>query len=124
MLQQKAEILLHENGFVLPDHNKNCLFQNTGNESVKHFLTKALIFKILRERGRTIGTEVELDGGVVDVLDVDNKIAYEIETNLDKRKIFEKLRNYPKIHDIFFIDTREVPNNFTEAENYLRVKLV
>lgn len=122
VLQQKAEKLLQENGFVLPDYSKNCLFCNSGNESVKHFLVKALIFKILRERSRTVGTEVEVNGGIVDVLDVDNLIAYEVETNLTKKKILEKLQM--RVRDIFFIDTREVPNDIFEAEKFLREKIV
>ncbi len=122
-LQQKAQKSLHENGFVLSDNNKNCLFSNSGNESVKHFLIKAIIFKILRERNRTVGTEIEVKGGIVDILDIDNLIAYEVETQLTRKKILEKLQ-MSGVRDIFFIDTQEVPDDFYEAEKFLRDKVV
>ena len=91
---------------------------------MKHFLVKAMILKILRERGRTVGTEIELQNGIADLVDVDNSIVYEIETNLTKEKIFQKIRNYQAAKDIFFIDTRENPDDLNEAEKYLRQKVI
>lgn len=120
----EAEKLLSENGFVLNNKNKNCLFINSGNEGMKHWLIKAIIFKILRERGRNVGTEVEVNSGIIDILDADNLIAYEIETNLTKKKIREKIRNYSLVKDIFIIDTKEISDDLEEAENFLREKIV
>lgn len=91
---------------------------------MKHFLVKAIILKILRERGRTAGTEVEVRNGVADLVDLDNSIVYEVETNITKEKIYQKIRNYESAKDIFFIDTREVPDDLNEAEKYLREKVV
>lgn len=119
-----SEKLLHQNGFVLNDKNKNCLFLHNSEESMKHFLVKAMILKILRERGRTVGTEIEIKNGIVDLVDVDNSIVYEIETNLTKEKVYQKIRNYESAKDIFFIDTREVPDDLVEAEKFLREKVV
>lgn len=120
----KSEELLRNNGFVINERNVNSLFCNNGNESIKHFLVKSIIFKILRERKRRVGTEIEVKTGIVDILDLDSMIAYEIETNLTKQKIREKLLNLISVKDVFFIDTREVPDDIFEAEKYLKEKIV
>lgn len=120
----KSNQLLQENGFVLTDRNKNCLFTNSGSETMKHWLVKAIIFKILRERRAQVGTEVEVNGGIVDVLDIDNMIAYEVEKHFTKRKLLEKLRNISGLRDVFFIDILEVPDDICEAESFIREKVV
>jgi hypothetical protein len=120
----RTEELLRENGFVLTEKNKNCLYLNGGSESIKHFFVKALIFKILRDRGRQVGTEVEVNGGIVDVLDLENMIAYEVETNLTKEKIIDKIYCLHGLRDVFFIDTKEVSSDLYEAEKYLKEKVV
>lgn len=120
----RAEELLKESGFVLTDKNKNCLFVNSGKETMKHWLTKAMIFKILRGRGRIVGTEIETKNGIADLIDVDNKIVYEIESRITKKKVEEKLRQFATANDIFIIDLRKVPNDIDKAEKYLREKIV
>lgn len=120
----KSERLLKENGFVLPEKNKNCLFTSTGSETMKHWIVKAIIFKQLRNTGRQVGTEVEVNGGIVDVLDVDNMIAYEVENNLTREKLKSKVMSISGLKDVFFIDILEVPDDIQEAESYLKEKLV
>ena len=46
--QIKAREILRENGMVVNEKNKNCLFTHNKNESLKHFIVKAILFKILR----------------------------------------------------------------------------
>lgn len=120
----KSERMLEENGFVLPERSKNCLFTNGGSETMKHWLVKAIIFKILRERRAQVGTEVEVNGGIVDVLDIDNMIAYEVENRFTKRKLLDKLRSISGLRDVFFIDILEVPDDIQEAESFIREKVV
>ena len=91
MSQSKAIQLLREKNYVITERNKNCLFLHNSHESLKHFVIKAIVFKILREFDRTVGTEIETNGGIADVIDVDNLIVYEIESNFSKRKLKEKL---------------------------------
>jgi len=55
----QAETQLKNQGFVVSKKGMNCLFSSSGKESTKHFVSKAIIFKILRDRGRTVVTEVE-----------------------------------------------------------------
>jgi len=118
----QAEKLLASKGFVLNKKNENCLFLHNKKESMKHFIVKAIIFKILRERGRKVGSEIEFENGIVDLLDVDNLIIYEIENNRTKAK--EKVKRLKSVTDVFVIDLKKVPNNLKEAEKYLREKVV
>jgi len=118
----QAEKLLASKGFVLNKKNENCLFLHNKKESMKHFIVKAIIFKILRGRGRKVGSEIEFENGIVDLLDVDNLIIYEIENNRTKAK--EKIKRLKSIRDIFVIDLKEVPDSLKEAEKYLREKVV
>ena len=120
ILQFEAERMLREKGLVIDENYVNCLFLYNKKESLKHFLVKAIIFKILRERGRRIACEVEIKNGIVDLLDLDNLIAYEIESDFDKKKIERKVRNYKIVNDVIFINLREVPNEFKKAEKFLR----
>jgi UTP-glucose-1-phosphate uridylyltransferase len=120
----QAEKLLASKGFVLNEKNKNCLFTNSGNESMKHWIVKAMIFKILRERKRTVGTEIETKNGIVDVIDVDNLIVYEIENGLNKRKKKKKLRQLKDFKDIFIIDLKNLPDSLKKLEEILNERIV
>ncbi len=57
----KSRQMLEESGFVLPESTKNCLFTNGGSETMKHWIVKAIIFKLWRDMGRQVGTEVEFN---------------------------------------------------------------
>jgi hypothetical protein len=118
--QIKAREILRENGIVVNEKNKNCLFTHNKNESLKHFIVKAILFKILREKRRNVGSEIEIKNGIVDLIDLDNLIAYEIENEINKKRINEKLKNYKVVKDVFFIDCKKVPNDLEKAEKYLR----
>jgi len=124
MLQSKSFDLLKENGFVITDRNKNCLFLHNSHESIRHFVVKAMIFKILRELGRAVGTEIETTNGIADVIDFDNLIVYEVETNLTKNKIREKLDQFKIFRDLFIVDTRKFSCRLDELENKLRELIV
>ncbi len=124
MLQSKSFDLLKENGFVITDRNKNCLFLHNSHESMKHFIVKAMIFKILRERGRNVGTEIETRNGIADVIDLDNLIVYEIETSVSKNKIKEKLNQFKDFRDLFIVDARKLSSNLDDLEISLRRTLV
>jgi UTP-glucose-1-phosphate uridylyltransferase len=119
----RAEKLLRTSGIVLNNNNKNCLFMHNSHESTKHWIIKSIIFKILRERNRTVGAEIELRGGIVDVLDVDNFIGYEVESNINKKSIQQKSKRLWRLHDVVFIDVKKVPDSIEGAEKYLK-KLV
>jgi len=89
---------------------------------MKHWIVKAMIFKILREMGRMVGSEVEVDGGIVDVIDVDNMIVYEIEMKMCWQEYETNM--FGKLRDIFVIDLKKVPDDLNDIEKYLREKIV
>jgi len=117
--QNAAEKMLYKKGFVLNERNANCLFPHNKNESLKHWVTKAIIFHILRKKGRNVGTEIEVGNAIADVFDSDNRIAYEIENNFSKTRRERKIRNLSGAKDVFVIDLRSVPNDIDAAKKYL-----
>ena len=119
VVSSQAEKMLKQNGFVVNKNNKNCLFGSSGKESMKHFVTKAIIFKILRDRGRDAATEVETKSAIVDVLDIDNRIAYEVENGFDEEDIIG-LISHSELRDIFLIDIKEIPDSIYDAEEFLK----
>lgn len=122
--QNLAERILKEKGFVLNDKNANCLFMHNKKESLKHLLVKAILLKILVERNRTAGCEIEVGNGIADVFDSENKIVYEIESGLSKRRIKEKTSKLSAATDIIFIDTKKIPNNMFLARKCLQKIIV
>jgi len=118
-----AEKKLEEDGFAVNENSKNCLFCSNGKESIKHFVAKAIIFKILRECGRNVATEVETKSAIVDVLDMDNRIAYEVENGFDEDDIIG-LISHKELRDIFLIDLKEISNDIYEAEEFLKQILI
>ena len=86
---------------------------------MEHWLVKALVFKILHDRSRTIMTEAETGNCIVDVLDADNSTAYEIETSPTERMIKQKVSRLWHLHDVFIIDIRKIPDSLEKAVKYL-----
>ena len=118
--QLKALKLLKSLGYVLNEQNKNCLYLT--KESMKHWLIKSAIFKILRDRGMVVGTEIEVNGGIVDVIDVGNLIVYEVENGSRRKK--KKLEQFKDFKDVFIIDLKTLPDNLKEIEMALKEKIV
>jgi len=107
--------------------DRDCLYPHSAEETMKHWLIKAMIFKILHDLGRNVRTEAqseETNGNIVDVLDEDNLVAYEVETVLTRKIIEQKLRNLWQLHDVFIIDTRKIPDGIEAAVEYLKRKIV
>jgi hypothetical protein len=102
----------------------NCLYLNNGKETVKHFVVKAILFKILREKGRKVATEVDIIHDVVDLIDLDNLIAYEIETNPTKEKVNKRARELNFVKEIFFIDLKKLPDNIEKLERILEKMII
>lgn len=56
------------------------------HESFEHFLTKCLIYKILVDKRHKVDMEVKLPEGIIDVVDLTDRVLYEVETNHTKEK--------------------------------------
>ena len=115
----QPERQLEKNGFAISKKGIGCLFSSSGKESMKHFISKAIIFKLLLDRGRTVATEVETKDAIVDVLDIDNRIAYEVENGFDENDIL-KLVSQTELRDVFLIDMKDIPDDVCAAEKFLK----
>jgi hypothetical protein len=118
MSQIFAAKLLSKRGFVMNERNSKCLFPHSSKESLKHWIVKAIIFKILLDRGMNVGSEIEVGNRIVDVFDSDNKIAYEIENDVSGFKRRRYL-NFAA-NDVFVINLKKVPDDIELAKKYLQ----
>jgi hypothetical protein len=108
-------------GVVYEPHEVNKLTK-WRSEKLEHFITKSLLFYILRSMKHDVITEFEISGcGVGDVLDLTTSTQYEIESEAKPHVVKEKLNWYLRNNvDIVFIDLRKVPNNLGERFKYLK----
>lgn len=89
------------------------------SEEVKHFIVKCVLYKLFKDAGKYPQCEVEVGGGVADV--VCNNFCFEIESNPTPKKVEKKLKAFGGFKDIFVIDLRKVPDNLPEMVDYLKI---
>jgi hypothetical protein len=89
------------------DSNKNCV--RFGTDDLKHMLAKTIVSWILSSRGRNFYTELPVKNGIIDIVDLDEKIAYEVENHYCPSKIEEKkkLLEGSPLKDIIIFDIRK-----------------
>ena len=67
-------------------------------ESIDHWLTKALVFRILRMAGHDVVTEFEITGmGIGDIFDLTTSIQYEIETTSYPKFLQKRAEQYRRM---------------------------
>ncbi len=94
----------------------NKLRIHTKYESLKHFLAKAVVMKILFEKGRFSVSEAEFNNGrIVDVLDIFEKTGYEFESTGVNRKADPC--------NIVTFDLRKVPNDINEMYKWFKKRI-
>ena len=79
-------------------------------ETLTHRLVKFLIAHHLFEQDHYFKTEQPIKKSWCDVIDLNDFVIYEIETNINGTKIKKKLEEFyhPFIEDIIFIDTQKL----------------
>lgn len=100
----------------------NTLSSWNWNESPDHFFTKAMIFKILRERDKNVFSEVRIMNGIADIFSIDDQIIYEVESVKNeetRKKKLDQFRSY-LIKDIVIIYIADLPQDW--AERYEKLK--
>jgi hypothetical protein len=104
----------------LPEH-VNALKMHP-NETLDHWITKAIVFRLLRKMKHDVVTEFEITGmGVGDVLDLTNSIQYEIETTSYQKFITDRAKQYARIGvDVIVIPLKKLPKNIKEREKALK----
>ena len=117
--QIEAKDILRKRGFVLNARNARCVFPHSRRESLKHWAIKSIMLKILMDRGRNAGSEIEVGNGIADIFDSDTGIAYEIESRRNGKSRREKTARMSSAKDVLFIDSSKVPDDIFKARKYL-----
>lgn len=98
------------------------------NESLKHFIAKSLVCRILFERRRSFVCEASIENGnKVDVCDLSMQIAYEIEPRKSDAMLDSKFGKYgvsPAIKDIIIIPYEGLPDEASLAYRKLEEMVV
>ena len=99
--------------------NQNVIV-TASNETMKHFIVKAMLFKLLREKGRRTGCEMEVGNGVADIVDLETKYAYEVESEPEKGRLRKKIEQFAGyLTDMIVIDLAKVPDDLNLMKLYL-----
>ena len=103
----------------LPEH-VNTLKMHV-NETLEHWITKALVFRLLRKMKHEVVTEFEITGmGVGDVFDLTASRQYEVETKNTPKYIRDRLEQYKRIDvDVIVIPLAKLPKDIKELEKAL-----
>ena len=92
------------------------------NETLDHWITKAIVFRLLRKMKHEVVTEFEITGmGVGDVFDLTASRQYEVETKNTPKYIRDRLEQYKRIDvDVIVIPLKNLPKNMKEREKVLK----
>ena len=92
------------------------------NEALDHWITKALVFRLLRKMKHDVVTEFEITGmGIGDVFDLTTSVQYEIETNSQPKHIKNKAEQYIRIGvEVIVIPLKNLPIDIKEREKTLK----
>ena len=94
----------------------------------KHWMVKAAIGYVLRQKGHVFATEVEFSNGrIADVLDLNTFLVYELESNHSDKDEKEKKENfwsYEHVRDTLVIDPQSAPDDLDELRGWAEDKLV
>lgn len=110
--------------------NLNKVRRHNRNETMKHFITKSMVAKLLMDKDYYIYTERDFKNEflakmrVADVYAQKGKetIIVEIETKPTKKHNTELIKFY-KDYTLYIIDLREISNDLEKMESQLRYKL-
>ncbi|MGQ9719446.1 MAG: hypothetical protein ACUVWK_06400 [Nitrososphaerales archaeon] len=124
-MNRKDYLLLHNlkaDGFNITDRNK---ILPHSKEGVKHFIVKALIGKILYDRGYVFLAEAPVSLGdsvaYIDIFDYSNGIAYEVQSNFNEsiREAKEAIFKSEIVRDVILIKLDEISNEIYIAYKQL-----
>ena len=111
--------------------NHNQVRLNSGSETAKHVVAKALVAQIASEQHWRVSSEVSVPDGDIDILlhktPQERVWAVELETSPTQEVKQSKLNRYVKqttgIDDIVIINISEMPVEIPHAKQYLQEEL-
>lgn len=101
------ERMLSQRGIIYDKTTRNVLRAHNKNEGWGHFLTKAVLYKLFRDKGYDVVLEAETKDGIIDVYVVDLGLAIEVISHPSLGKIHQKKRIYNCFTDILMVDVPE-----------------
>ncbi|MDO9538215.1 MAG: hypothetical protein Q7J68_07845 [Thermoplasmata archaeon] len=90
-------------------------------ESLDHWITKALLFRMLRKMKHDVITEFEITGmGVGDIFDLTTSVQYEIETTSYSKFIQRRKEDYSRVGvEVIVIPLARLPEDVKGREKAL-----
>jgi len=92
------------------------------SESMDHWITKALVFRLLRKLKHEVVTEFEITGmGLGDILDLTTSVQYEVETISYPKYIQDRAKQYVRIGvDVIVIPVGKLPKDLKQRNKALK----
>jgi len=126
---------LQSAGWMVESLRLNSVLPHSGQETAKHFHTKAALARAVKDNGYAFATEVDhRDRGTVDVLDLHEGEpgcwVYEVETGCGREDVVKKAKQYTndftadEIQDVIVIDPRQAPDDIDELRTWARGRVV
>jgi hypothetical protein len=90
-------------------------------ETLEHWVTKAIVFRLLRKLKHDVVTEFEVTGmGVGDVFDLTTSVQYEIETTSYNKFVQRKRENFTRAGvEVIVIPLAKLPKDLKERKKVL-----
>ena len=105
---------------------KEGLKPHSKGESWNHWLTKAIVFKILTDNKHQVVTEQKINKlkNKIDVIDLTDRNLIEIETNLNLKKYENDLKKFNNDwNDIFIINAIEITDELMSQIKKISTKI-
>lgn len=89
--------MLSKYGIIYDKTTRNILRVHNKKESWGHFLSKAVVYKLFRDRGYTVVLEAETVHGVIDGYIVDLGLAIEVVSSPYRKVAYKKYRRFKEL---------------------------
>ena len=108
-------------GILYLNEHVNTLKMHT-KETIDHWVTKALVFRLLRNMKHDVVSEFEITGmGIGDLFDLTSSVQYEIETRSNPKFIRDRAEQYTRIGvEVIVIPIGKLPKDIKEREKALK----
>lgn len=103
----KKRMLSHY-GIIYDKTTRNVLRVHNRNESWGHFLTKAVLYKLFRDKGYDVLMEAETVDGIIDVFVLDLELAIEVMSNPYPRIASRKRSLYKELTEMVIVTVPEI----------------
>jgi len=110
-----------QRGMIYQIHDVNKLKMHS-NETLEHWITKALLFRMLRKMKHDVITEFEITGmGIGDVFDITTSVQYEVETTSYSKFVERRRLDYERTGvEVIVVPLAKLPVDLKEREKVLK----